>query len=132
FAAYDKGGILLTHNFDAAMYQAPSLTRFSGVFDCASMPTETDAAPTQGNVFSYCDKATDALIAAAEQGQATISTVARAKAIDDVLRVITDNALFVPLYTPVSVLPSREVSGLRFGGSGVLTWNAWEWQQLAK
>ena len=132
FAAYDQGGILLTRNFDAAMYQAPSLTRFSGVFDCASIPSETASAPTQGNAFGYCDQATDALIATAEQGQGTISAAGRTKAIDDVLKVITDNALFVPLYSPISVLPSREVGGLRYTGSGVLTWNAWEWQQLAQ
>lgn len=132
FAAYDQGGILLTRNFDAAMYQAPALTRFSGVFDCASIPTETASAPTQGNAFGYCDQATDALIAAAEQGQGAISTAERAKAIGAVLQVITDNALFVPLYSPISVLPSREVGGLKYNGAGLLTWNAWEWQQLAQ
>jgi ABC-type transport system substrate-binding protein len=132
FAAYDQGGILLTRNFDAAMYQAPSLTRFSGVFDCASIPSETASAPTQGNAFGYCDQATDALIAAAEQGQASLSATERSKAIGDVLNVINENALFVPLYSPISILPSREVGGLKYTGVGVLTWNAWEWQQLAQ
>ena len=132
FAAFDQGGILLTRNFDAAMYEAPSLTSFRGVFDCASIPTENNPAPTQGNAFGYCDAATDALIAAAEQGEAAVSTAGRIKAIGDVLKAITDNALFVPLYSPITALPSRQVGGLKFTGLGVLTWNAWEWQQLAQ
>jgi ABC-type transport system substrate-binding protein len=132
FAPYERGGILLTRDFDAALYQAPSLTSLSGVFDCASIPSETAPAPTQGNVFGYCDKNTDGLIAAAEAGESTVSEAGRVKALSDALKVIVDNALFVPLYSPLWILPSRDVSGLRYADFGIVTWNAWEWQQWAK
>ncbi|MCL5996566.1 MAG: ABC transporter substrate-binding protein [Chloroflexi bacterium] len=131
FASYEQGGILLTRNFDAAMYQAPSLTRLSGVFDCASIPSETATSPTQGNVFGYCDPATDALIAEAESGESAVSEAAHVKAVADALNAISDNALFVPLYSPLWAFPARDIAGVRFVGAGVETWNAWEWEQKA-
>jgi ABC-type transport system substrate-binding protein len=129
FAPYEQGGVLLTRNFDAAMYQAPSLTRFSGVFDCVSIPSEEATSPTQGNVFGYCDLATDALIVEAEAGESTVSPSAHAKAVSDAYNAINDNALFVPLYSPLWGVAARDVAGIRFVGTGVITWNAWEWTQ---
>ena len=127
FASYDDGGILLTRNFDAALYQAQSLSRFSGVFGCADIPTEKSRQPTQGNVFGYCDKATDAAIMAAESGDGGVTVAGRAKAIGAVFTAITRNALFVPLYSPLLAFASRGVSGLKYAGLGPVTWNAWEW-----
>jgi peptide/nickel transport system substrate-binding protein len=132
FAPYDQGGILLTRDFDAAMYQAPALARLSGVFDCASIPSEKVPSSSQGNVFGYCDLATDALIAEAEGGESAASGVAHTRAVSDALKAIEDNALFVPLYSPLWVVPVREMAGIRFAGAGVVTWNAWEWQQLLR
>jgi hypothetical protein len=74
----------------------------------------------------------DGLIAATEAGESTISDAGRVKALSDALKVVADNALFVPLYSPVWLLPSRDVGGLRYAGVSVVTWNAWEWQQWAK
>ncbi|MCL4505678.1 MAG: ABC transporter substrate-binding protein [Chloroflexi bacterium] len=127
FASFDRGGILLTRNFDAALYQAPSLTRFNGVFDCASIPGETAPQPTQGNVFGYCDPALDGLILAAESGEAAVSTAGRVEAITKVFDAINGAALFAPLYSPLLAFPAQGVSGVKYGGFGVMTWNAWEW-----
>ncbi len=127
FASFSRGGILLTRNFDAALYQAPALARFSGVFDCASIPSASAPEPTQGNVFGYCNPALDALITAAESGEGVISAVGRAEAAGKVFSAIDGAALFVPLYSPLLVLPVRDVSAVRYAGIGSLTWNAWEW-----
>lgn len=127
FAPFDEGGILISRNFDAALYQAQSLTRFSGVFDCASIPDAKAPLPSQGNVFGWCDKATDAAITALETGEAGVSSDGRTSLFASLFKTITRNALFVPLYSPVLAFPSRDVSGLRYAGYGVMTWNAWEW-----
>jgi ABC-type transport system substrate-binding protein len=132
FAPFEQGGILLTRDFDAALYQAPSLSRLSSVFDCASIPSAQNPAPTQGNVFGLCDGAVDALIANAEGGEATASTAGRAKGYADALQAIADSAVFAPLYSPLWALSAQDVSGVRFNGSGVMTWNAWEWVQMAQ
>ncbi len=129
FAPYETGGILLTRDFDAAMYQTPSLTSFSGVFDCASIPDQNNHSPAQGNAGGYCDPATDALMAGAEEGESAISEQGRAKAIEVALAAVSDAAPIVPLYSPVWVLPGREVAGLRYAGFGIVTWNAWEWRR---
>jgi ABC-type transport system substrate-binding protein len=132
FAPFEQGGLLLTRNFDAALYQAPALSSLSGVFDCASIPTEAAPWTTQGNVFGYCDAATDALIAVAENSANTISTAVLSKDVNDALKGVTDQALFAPLYSPLWALPVRDVGGLRYAGVGSLMWNAWDWQQLAQ
>ncbi len=129
FAPYEAGGILLTRDFDAAMYQMPSLTSLSGVFDCASIPDQTNHSPAQGNAGGYCDLATDALIAEAEEGEPVISEQGRVQAITAVLAALSDVAPIVPLYSPLWLLPTREVVGLRYAGFGTLTWNAWEWRR---
>jgi ABC-type transport system substrate-binding protein len=127
FASYDEGGILLTRNFDAALYQAQAFSRFSGVFGCSDIPSEKSPQPTQGNVYGYCDKATDAAILAAESGDGGVTASGRAKAIGAVFTAITRNALFVPLYSPLRAFASHGINGLKYSGFGVATWNAWEW-----
>ncbi|HEY3291890.1 MAG TPA: ABC transporter substrate-binding protein [Anaerolineae bacterium] len=127
FAPFDEGGILISRNFDAALYQAPSLTRFSGVFDCASIPDAKAPVPSQGNTFGWCDKATDAAIRSMETGEAGVSTAGRTSLFASLITTLTQNALFVPLYSPVLVFPSHDVSGVKYAGNGVMTWNVWEW-----
>lgn len=126
FAPFEQGGILLTRNFDAALYQAPVLTGLSGVFDCASIPSADAPWPTQGNVFGFCDAATDALIVTAE------NSVAPLKDVPVALKAVMDQALFAPLYSPLWALPARDVGNVRYQGVGSLMWNVWEWEQLAK
>ena len=64
---------------------------------------------------------------AAESGDGGVTVAGRAKAIGAVFTVITRNALFVPLYSPLLAFASRGVSGLKYAGLGPVTWNAWEW-----
>ncbi len=127
FAPYDSDGILLTRRFDAALYQTQALTRFSGLLGCADIPTKQAPQATQGNLFGYCDKDTDAAIVAVESGDAGVTTAGRAKSINAVFAAITSNVLFVPLYSPLRALVSQRVTGLRYKGFGLMTWNAWEW-----
>lgn len=129
FAPYEAGGILLTRDFDAAMYQAPSLANFRGALDCASVPDQNNHSAAQGNAGGYCDPAADALMAEAEAGESVISEQARAQAIEAALAAVSDAAPIVPLYSPAWLLPARDVAGLRYAGSGIITWNAWEWQR---
>jgi ABC-type transport system substrate-binding protein len=132
FAAYDQGGILQTRAFDAAMYQAPALTGFTGVFDCASIPTEAANGPGQGNAGGYCDPAVDALIAQAEGGPAAVSAPAQLQAVSAALAAIGEAAPVAALYSPLWALPARDVGGVRHLGFTPLAWNAWEWQQQAR
>ncbi|MGQ9903759.1 MAG: ABC transporter substrate-binding protein [Anaerolineae bacterium] len=129
FAPFEAGGILLTRNFDAALFQAPSLTHFRGALDCASIPDQTNHSPTQGNAGGYCDPTADRLMAEAEEGERVVSEQARMQAIEAALAAVNDAALIVPLYSPMWVVPVREVVGLRYAGFGILTWNAWEWRR---
>ena len=129
FAPYEAGGILMTRDFDAALYQAPSLEGFTGALDCASVPSEDNHALTQGNASGYCDPAADGLFAEAEAGESTISDAASAQAIQAALVAVSDAAPIVPLYSPVWVVASRGVTGLRYAGFGIVSWNAWEWQR---
>lgn len=129
FAPYEAGGILLTRDFDAAMYQAPSLANFRGALDCASIPDQNNHSAAQGNAGGYCEPAADALMAEAEEGESAISEQARAQAIEAALAAVSDAAPIVPLYSPVWLLPAREVAGLRYAGFGIVTWNAWEWRR---
>jgi len=129
FAPYEAGGILLTRDFDAAMFQAPSLVGFRGALDCASIPDQNNHSPAQGNAGGYCDPAADALMAEAEEGESVISEQGRIQAIQAALAAVSNAAPIVPLYSPVWVLPARDVAGLRYAGFGIVTWNAWEWRR---
>lgn len=129
FAPYEAGGILLTRDFDAAMYQTPALAGFTGALDCAGIPDQNNHSPAQGNAGGYCDPAADALMAEAEDGESVISEQARAQPILAALAAVSEAAPIVPLYSPVWALPARDPAGLRYAGAGVLTWNAWEWRR---
>ena len=61
-----------------------------------------------------------------------MSSAGRAKGYADALQVVADAAVFVPLYSPLWALSAQGVGGLRFNGSGVMTWNAWEWEQMQR
>ena len=126
FAPYEAGGILLTRDFDAAMFQAPSLAGFRGALDCASIPDQNSHSPAQGNAGGYCDPTADTLMAEAD---IAISEQGRAQAIEAALAAVSDAAPIVPLYSPVWLLPAREVAGLRYAGFGIVTWNVWEWRR---
>jgi peptide/nickel transport system substrate-binding protein len=132
FAPYEQEGILQTRAFDAALYQAPALSTFTGAFDCASIPTEAAHGARQGNAGGFCDPAVDALIAQAEGGLAAMTPPAQAQAVASALAAVGEAAPIVALYSPVWVLPSRGVSGVRHLGYTPLTWNAWEWQSQAR
>lgn len=129
FAPYEAGGILLTRDFDAAMFQAPSLAGFRGALDCASIPDQNNHSPAHGNAGGYCDPTADTLMAEAEEGESAISEQVRAQAIEAALAAVSDAAPIVPLYSPVWLLPAHEVAGLRYAGFGIVTWNAWEWRR---
>ncbi|MCS7059875.1 MAG: ABC transporter substrate-binding protein [Anaerolineae bacterium] len=127
FAPYEAGGILLTRNFDAALYQMPALTDFFGVFDCAAIPDQQNHSPAQGNAAGYCDPSADALMIEAAEGESVISAAGRVQAVQAALATISNAVPLIPLYTPVWAMPVRGITGLRYAGFGILSWNAWEW-----
>ncbi len=135
FAPAQEGGLLLSRNFDAALYQAPETgptQSLRGRFDCASVPTEQANDVSHGNASGFCDADVDALIAASEVGEGVLSPTSRAKAYAEALAAVEAQAPVVRLYTPKLFVLALDVSGLKPGANVPLTWNAWEWVLVKK
>lgn len=128
FAPYEQGGILLTRNFDAALYQTAAPEALSGQFGCASIPTRESHDASRGNASGFCDPAVDALIAEAEGGESVISPQANREARARAIAAIQQAAPYVPLYVPARTIWARGVGGVRPTPYAAVTWNAWEWQ----
>ncbi len=128
FAPYEAGGILLTRNFDAALYQTIAPTALGGQFGCASIPTRDAHDFSKGNAGGFCDEAVERLIAEAEDGESVISPRARERAFAQAEAAIQQAAPFVPLYAPKREAWSRGVAGVRPSPYVPITWNAWEWR----
>jgi ABC-type transport system substrate-binding protein len=128
FASYAQGGVLLTRNFDAALYQTLDPFALSGQFGCNSIPTDEANDFSRGNSSGFCDPAVDALIAEAEGGESVISPAAHAAAVRTAEEAIQQAAPVVPLYAPLRAVYAREVKGLRPAAALPITWNAWAWK----
>lgn len=128
FAPYEAGGILLTRNFDAALYQTITPTALGGQFGCASIPTRDAHDFSKGNASGFCDEAMERLIAEAEDGERVISPRAREEAFALAEAAIQQAAPFVPLYTIKREVWLRGVTGVRPSSHAPITWNAWEWR----
>jgi ABC-type transport system substrate-binding protein len=127
FAAANEGGILLSRNFDAALYQAPETNSLRGRFDCASVPSEQASDTSKGNASGFCDAEIDALIAASEVSEDVLSPASRAKAYAEALAAVEAQAPVVRLYIPKLHVLAEDLSGLKPGANVPVTWNAWEW-----
>jgi peptide/nickel transport system substrate-binding protein len=127
FAPAKEGGLLLSRNFDAALYQAPETGSLRGRFDCASVPTEQANDVSHGNASGFCDAEVDKLIAASEAGEGVLSPASRAKAYAEALAAVEAQAPVVRLYTPKLFVLALDVSGLKPGANVPVTWNAWQW-----
>lgn len=128
FAPHAQGGVLLTRNFDAALYQTLDPQALSGQYGCNSIPTDTANDVSRGNASGFCDPAVDALIAEAEGGESVISPAAHAEAVRKAQEAIQQQAPVVPLYAPLRAVYSKDVSGVKPAASLPITWNAWEWK----
>lgn len=128
FAPYEAGGILLTRNFDAALYQTIAPAALGGQFGCASIPTRDAHDFSKGNASGFCDEAVERLIAEAEDGERVISPRAREEAFAQAEAAIQQAAPFVPLYTIKREVWLRGVTGVRPSLYAPITWNAWEWR----
>ncbi|BCX06105.1 MAG: hypothetical protein KatS3mg053_4043 [Candidatus Roseilinea sp.] len=128
FAPYEQGGILLTRNFDAALYQTVAPTALGGQFGCAGIPTRESHDFSKGNASGFCDEAVEQLIAEAEDGERVVSPRARAEALARAEAAIQQAAPFVPLYIPKREVWLRRVAGVRPSLYAPITWNAWEWR----
>ena len=127
FAPYGAGGILLTQNFDAALYQQLDQGSLRGLFDCASIPTEQINDVTKGNASGFCDPAVDAVVYASDSGEAALSAAGRAKAFADALAAVESAAPVVRLYKPLQMVQINGVVGLKPSALLPVTWNAWAW-----
>jgi ABC-type transport system substrate-binding protein len=128
FAPHAQGGVLLTRNFDAALYQTLDPLALNGQYGCNSIPTDTANDVSRGNASGFCDPAVDALIAEAEGGESVISPAAHAEAVRKAGEAIQQQAPVVPLYAPLRAVYSRNVGGVKPAASLPITWNAWEWK----
>jgi ABC-type transport system substrate-binding protein len=127
FASYDDGGILLTRNFDAALYQIAASAPMMGQFDCGSVPTVEAHDVSRGNASGFCDEGIDALLARDQNGESVI-TAAHDQALRDALTRVQQAAPVIPLYDVLVPVQSRGVAGLKPGYALPVTWNVWEWQ----
>jgi peptide/nickel transport system substrate-binding protein len=128
FAPHAQGGVLLTRNFDAALYQTLDPQALSGQFGCNSIPTDEANDVSRGNASGFCDSAVDALIAEAESGESVILPAAHAEAVRQAEAAIQQQAPAVPLYAPLRAVYARDVDGLKPAVKLPITWNAWEWK----
>ena len=128
FAPYAQGGVLLTRNFDAALYQTLDPQALSGQFGCNSIPTEKANDVSRGNASGFCDPEVDKLIAEAEGGESVISPAVHAEAVHKAENAIQQAAPVVPLYAPLRAVYVRNVNGVKPAATLPITWNAWEWK----
>jgi ABC-type transport system substrate-binding protein len=128
FAPYAQGGVLLTRNFDAALYQTLDSQALSGQFGCNSIPTDEVNDVSRGNAGGFCEPAVDALIAESEGGESVISPAAHAEAVRSAEAAIQQAAPVVPLYAPLRAMYARGVEGMKPAAALPITWNAWEWK----
>ncbi len=128
FAPYEQGGILLTRNFDAALYQTIAPAALGGQFGCTSIPTDAAHDFSKGNASGFCDDAVEQLIIEAEEGESVISPAASAEAFIRAEAAIQRAAPFVPLYVQKRQLWVRGVDGLKPARHTPFTWNAWAWR----
>ena len=128
FAPYAQGGVLLTRNFDAALYQTLDPQALSGQFGCNSIPTEAANDVSRGNASGFCDPAVDELIAEAEGGESVISPAGHAEVMRNAETAVQQAAPAVSLYAPLRAVYVRDVAGVRPAANLPITWNAWEWQ----
>jgi peptide/nickel transport system substrate-binding protein len=129
FAPFSAGGILLTRNFDAALYQALDWEagNLAGRFGCASIPSAKAPGRSQGNAAGFCDAEVDKLIGATLASEGVISSVAQAQARVAAATAIETAAPLVRLYKPRLYLLAKGVAGLKPSANMPITWNAWEW-----
>lgn len=128
FAPYEEGGILLTRNFDAALYETVAPTALGARFGCAGIPTRETHDFSKGNPGGFCDEAVDRLIAEAEDSESVISPRARAEAFARAEAAIQQAAPFIPLYAIHRQVWLRGVDGIRPSPYAPITWNAWTWR----
>jgi ABC-type transport system substrate-binding protein len=128
FAPYAQGGVLLTRNFDAALYQTLDPLALGGQFGCNSIPTAEANDVSRGNVSGFCDPEVDKLIAEADGGESVISPAAHAEAVRRAEQAVQQQVPVVPLYAPLRAVYARNVRGVRPAALLPITWNAWEWQ----
>lgn len=128
FASYAQGGVLLTRNFDAALYQTLDPLALSGQFGCNSIPAAEANDVSRGNASGFCDPEIDKLIAQAERGESVISPPAHAEAMRKADEAIQQAAPAVPLYAPLRAVYARDVNGVKPAAALPITWNAWAWQ----
>jgi ABC-type transport system substrate-binding protein len=128
FAPYDQGGILLTRNFDAALYQTTEPLALGSQFSCASIPNDQTNDTSKGNASGFCDEEVDKLIAAAESSENVISPAAYDSLISQTMGAIHNAAPVIPLYHQLHTMHSRGVTGLKPSARLPVTWNAWEWR----
>ena len=127
FAPYGEGGILLTRNFDAALYQQFDQGSLRGLFDCAGIPTEEAHDVGKGNASGFCDQTVDAVINASDTSENVLSAQGQTKAYADALAAVESAAPVVRLYKPRQFVQVNGVAGVKPTMALPLTWNAWEW-----
>lgn len=127
FAPYERGGILLTRDFDAALYQIAAPAPVAGQFACARVPTEERRDPSQGNASGYCDPEVDALLAQSEDGEAVIGA-GRGEALAQAMARIAQAAPAIPLYEVRRPVVVSGVSGVDPAAHLPITWNIWQWR----
>lgn len=128
FAPFAQGGVLLTRNFDAALYQTLDPLALSGQFGCNSIPTDTANDVSRGNASGFCDPEVDKLMAEAEGGESVIAPAAHAEAVRKAEAAIQQQAPAVPLYAPLRAVYARNVNGVKPAAALPITWNAWQWK----
>jgi len=127
FAPYIDGGILLTRNFDAALYRAPA-AELRGTLDCASVPNEQQNDASRGNAGGFCQPEIDQLIAKADEADVVMTPGERDKALRTAEDAIAPLAPVVKLYTPHQFVLNNGLKNLRPSATQPVTWNAWEWK----
>lgn len=128
FAPYDEGGVLLTRDFDAALYRAPDTQSLRGSFDCASIPNERQHDPGFGNASGYCDAAFDQRMADAENGEVVLVPDKYSEVLRELRSTLETAAPVVKLYMPHQSIQVRGIAGLKPSARLPLTWNVWEWR----
>lgn len=128
FASFAQDGVLLTRNFDAALYQTLDPLALSGQFGCNSIPTADAHDVSRGNASGFCDAEVDKLIAEAEGGESVIAPAAHAEAVRQAEAAVQQAAPAVPLYAPLRAVYARKVSEVRPAALLPITWNAWQWR----
>ncbi len=128
FAPFAQGGVLLTRNFDAALYQTLDPLALSGQFGCNSIPTADAHDVSRGNASGFCDAGVDKLIVEAEGGESVIAPAAHAEAVRQAEAAVQQSAPVVPLYAPLRAVYARKVSAVRPAALLPITWNAWQWR----